>query len=104
MISIRWTRRKSRSCSTVGNEAPRPRTIWSSGAGPASALRIQHDESVARPGLRVRGLVGGDDGHAEFESLADGLAGWQVGLDAAERRAIVFACRLRRRSDLRGLP
>jgi hypothetical protein len=48
-------------------------------------------------------LVGGDDGHAELEPLADGLAGWQVGLDATERRAIVFGC-LRRRSDLRGLP
>src|ERR1700722_2197239 len=69
----------------------------------ASALRIEDHEPVARPGLRVHGLVGGDDGHAEFEPLANGLARWQVGLDATERRAIIFGC-LRRRSDLRGLP
>ena len=69
-----------------------------------SALRIEDDKPVAGPGLGVRRLVGGDEGHAEFEPLADRLARRQISLDAAQRRAVVFARRLRRRSDPGGLP
>src|ERR1700722_19973978 len=107
MISTRWTRRKSRSCSTATNEAPARHPHFALGLRGrnrlASALRIEDDAPDGRPGLLVRWLIGGDDGHAEFEPLADGFARRQIRLDAAQSCAIIFGC-LRRGADLRGLP
>jgi hypothetical protein len=69
----------------------------------ASTSRIHNDKSVAGPGLGARRLVGRDDGHAEFEPLANRLPCRQIGLDPPQRRTVIFTG-LRGRSDFCGLP